>query len=161
MARFEEAIDYLLQNEGGKVENKLDPGGRTNFGICQKFYPAKDVFLLTRDEAGEWYRTHFWNISMDGIKGQRIATKLLDSQVNLGTGTANKMIQRIVGSTPDGILGLSTVGMINLATEDALLARFIYLIKLRYRDLESKNQNLIVFDRGWMARAEKLPDKNK
>ena len=62
---FEACLPLLLAHEGGFVEHPDDPGGATKFGITgrtlARFRGAKvtreAVMALTRDEAGEVYRT--------------------------------------------------------------------------------------------------------
>ena len=51
MTDFDLAINYVLENEGGVVDDPNDPGGLTNFGISQKQYPDLDIRDLTRDQA--------------------------------------------------------------------------------------------------------------
>ena len=53
---FPLALRIVLKNEGGKVDNPHDPGGRTNKGITNRVYrawkkdPTADVFNATDQE---------------------------------------------------------------------------------------------------------------
>lgn len=68
MPGFDEALPVTLANEGGKVDNPADPGGRTNQGVIQRNYdawrrsqglPTQDVYLMTDDERDAIYRTYW------------------------------------------------------------------------------------------------------
>ena len=58
---FTAAVKTLLEVEGGYVDHPSDPGGRTNWGISQRSYPALDIRTLTRGEAISIYRRDYWD----------------------------------------------------------------------------------------------------
>ena len=37
------ASDWILQTEGGYVNDPADPGGETKYGISKKAYPTVDI----------------------------------------------------------------------------------------------------------------------
>ena len=161
MAEFLAAIDYVLLNEGGFVNNPNDPGGATNFGIEQKEWPHGNVAAMTRDQAVAWYLSNYWNVApYSQIVSQQIATKVFDTHVNMGLGTAVKIAQQALGFTGsaiDGDLGPGTIAAINKADESALLPELINRIQQHYKLLEELNPKLATFNAGWMARAARLP----
>jgi lysozyme family protein len=161
MAQFLPAIQYTLVNEGGFSDNPNDPGGATNFGILQREMPGVDIRSITRDQAISFYLSNYWNKApYANINSQEVATKLFDTHVNLGLGSAVMIAQHALGFQPsdiDGNMGPMTVNAINAATPAPFLAAMISLITTHYKLLESKNPRLIAFDKGWMARANKLP----
>lgn len=70
MNDFERADQFTQQAEGGYVNNPLDPGGETNFGItvgtwqrwCKaKGLPVKPMRNLTRADVTPIYREWYWN----------------------------------------------------------------------------------------------------
>ena len=67
MADFEQAINFVLKNEGGLEENPNDPGGITNHGISLRFLKSikpdaseEDIRNLTVNQAKTIYYDHFW-----------------------------------------------------------------------------------------------------
>ncbi len=53
--KFEKAFEYVIQNEGGYVFDKNDPGGETKFGITKKSYHALNIRDLTLEDAKKIY----------------------------------------------------------------------------------------------------------
>lgn len=161
MSNFEPAIAYVLENEGGYVNNSKDPGGATNFGITQKSWLDVNIQTITKQDAIGWYLAHYWNTARWGaIENQQVCTKLLDTAVNCGTRTAIILAQHVLNfrnGDVDGDLGPKTIGAINRDDAAAFLQDFVSAIMLRYKLLEQHNSALIVFDKGWMNRAKKLP----
>lgn len=165
MASFEQAIEYVLENEGGDSNDAADHGGQTRFGITKKEAAAHGIEIskLTRDQAKEIYRRGYWRF--DGIESQRISTKLLDMAVNMGPGTAVRAVQRILGVQLDGAFGLLTERAINTATDsgtvaeptDLLLYKLACAACVRYADIVANDPSQVVFLRDWIGRAVKLP----
>ena len=110
---FEACLPLLLAHEGGFVEHPDDPGGATKFGITgrtlARFRGTKvtreAVMALTRDEAGEVYRTLYW----DKIGGDHLPAGIdyavFDAAVNSGVRQATLWLQRALGVTADGVIG--------------------------------------------------------
>jgi lysozyme family protein len=161
MAQFLPAVQYMLVNEGGFSDNPNDPGGATNFGILQRDMPGVNIRAITRDQAMSFYQSNYWNKApYTDINSQEVATKLFDMHVNLGLGAAVTIAQHALGfqsTDVDGNMGPMTVNAINAATPAPFLAAMINLITTHYKLLESRNPRLMAFDKGWMARANKLP----
>jgi lysozyme family protein len=161
MAQFLPAVQYLLVNEGGFVKNPNDPGGATNFGIEQRKMPDVNIRDITRDQAIAFYLPNYWNKALyANLKSQQVASKLFDMHVNLGLVPAVRIAQHALGfqdDNVDGDMGPMTVTAINAASPASFLSAVIGLLTTHYKLLEAANSRLIVFDRGWMARANKLP----
>lgn len=67
---FEQALAFVLQEEGGYVDDPHDPGGATNFGITQHTYdawrtkqglPLQSVQLISQDEVSTIYKEEYWD----------------------------------------------------------------------------------------------------
>lgn len=154
MADFSQAIDFVLQNEGGLSNDPLDAGGLTNFGISQRAYPDMDVKNLTRDGASAIYERDYWHYG--DIQSQRVATKLLDAAVNLGPVKAIRLMQLALGAieagpiVADGLFGSQTAEAINAADPDKLMDEYKARLAKYYCELNQPE-----FMLGWLRRAVK------
>lgn len=159
MAEFSKAIDFVLANEGGYVNNAADPGGETNFGISKRSYPFVDIRSLTREDAAGIYQRDFWKF--DAIESQRVATKLFDAGVNMGPTQAVRLVQLALGAieagpiVADGKLGPETIGQVNAADEDKLLDEFKARLAKFYCDEAVQGTGKSGFVLGWLRRAVK------
>jgi lysozyme family protein len=151
MSNFDEAIGFVLANEGGLSNDPSDPGGLTNFGISQKQYPALDIRNLTREDAVQIYQDDYWNKFQYGdITSQRIATKVFDAAVNMGPVRAVRLLQLAVNVQADGVLGVQTIAAVNAADESNLMDEFKAQLAKYYCDLGKPE-----FMLGWLRRAVK------
>lgn len=57
---FERALEFVLQWEGGYVNDPHDAGGETNFGISKRYHPDLDIRNLTKEQVAEIYRKEYW-----------------------------------------------------------------------------------------------------
>lgn len=161
MAQFEQAIGGLLEHEGGYVDDPQDSGGATNWGISTRWLKENgmgsvDVKSLTREEASELYKLHFW--SYTGVENQAVANKLLDMAVNLGIQTAHILLQNALnrlgkGLIVDGILGPKTLKAVNSVAAADLLRELRAEQALRYVRIVLANPTQAKFINGWIRRA--------
>jgi hypothetical protein len=102
------ALERVLKNEGGYVNNKDDLGGETNFGITKatalenkslwsQYGWDGNMRTMPLAFAKAVYRQRYW----DKVQGDRLhdihpllADHLFDFAVNAGTGNAVKHLQR-------------------------------------------------------------------
>ena len=173
MADFKSAIGYILENEGGYVNDPSDSGQETYAGISRKYYPNwagwqtidENKPLKTGQKLqdpnldaniNQFYKKNFWDGCLgDGIDSQALATYLFDFVVNANH-NAVKCIQRIVGVTVDGGFGNGTLHAVN-AYEGDLLGELHTARCEYYTDIAVGNN--AKFLNGWMARANGLYDK--
>jgi len=59
-ADFESAVAFVLEREGGYVNDPADPGGETKYGISKRKFPGEDIKNLTVEQAKELYYKHYW-----------------------------------------------------------------------------------------------------
>ena len=166
MANLFRALEYVLQWEGGYSNDPVDHGGETNYGITQitlnryiKSHPGTKVpdrvKKLSVKDAEEIYRAEYWKF--DKIIDQSIATKLFDMAVNMGVGTAVKMLQRILGVDVDGVFGQRTLDATNGDDHDILMLDLVNACIKRYEDIIKSDPTQERFRRGWMRRAKSMP----
>lgn len=58
---FETAVEEVLGEEGGYVNNPADPGGETQWGISKRAFPTVDIKNLSRTDAKALYKAHYWD----------------------------------------------------------------------------------------------------
>jgi|GEM_PF-992315 len=52
--------EWILETEGGYVNNPADPGGETKYGISKRSFPNIDIPKLTLDQALNIYYNTYW-----------------------------------------------------------------------------------------------------
>lgn len=155
---FEIAIEVVLEHEGGYSDHPLDHGGRTRFGICERYNPDVDIENLTRKEAIEIYWLRYWSGHRFDLLPAEIAIKIFDLAVNLGDRVAVGCLQRALRAchitvSIDGMIGPQTAGAATSALEDALLAGIRSEAAGEYRLRIARDPDQAVFEIGWLARA--------
>lgn len=122
MANFLEAHKIVMKNEGGYANDPDDRGGETYKGIARNMHPdwtgwilvdavkkmnpinlnaALENNLTLQSQVLSFYKTEFWNVFKgDRIVSQNVAESIYDSAVNMGVGTAVKLVQDTAFSLP-------------------------------------------------------------
>src|SRR3972149_365737 len=101
---WERAIEFILQWEGGYVNDPQDPGGETKYGVAKRSYPKEDIANLTIERAKEIAFEDFWkSVDIWGLPSD-IKIMLFDMAYNCGVVTAKKYLQKAVGVDPDGVI---------------------------------------------------------
>ena len=132
-----DAIDDIIRVEGGYVNDPVDKGGPTKYGITQKTLSQylgrqasiDDVKNLTKETAREIYERHYLTGPRINTLPSPIKEQILDIGVNSGPKTAIKMLQRVLNAagfgpvTVDGVIGPMT----RKVTETALQEMGPYL----------------------------------
>ncbi len=153
---FDSALKMILKSEGGFVNHKLDPGGRTNLGVTQRVWEEwvghpvdeKAMRALTPEVVGPMYKKKYW----DAVKADDLPDGLdylmFDFAVNAGPGRAIKTMQKAIGATPDGAIGPKTVAALKAANQSELVAKFSAEKEAFYRSLPT----FATFGKGWLRR---------
>ena len=119
MANFTEAIEIIILNEGGYVNNPNDKGGETYMGISRNTHPnaiiwkhvdkitvkyktAKTITKYLKQnkelthEIEAIYKSDYWSrFNLDKEKSQRLANQIFDSAVNCGVSATMTRINRV------------------------------------------------------------------
>lgn len=150
----DDAINLIISLEGGYVNDPADPGGETNFGISKRAHPTEDIAGLTVERAREIYRQSYWNPTAGRLHetAPNLAALVFDSAVNQGPRAAVQMLQGVVGTVQDGVIGPMTIA----ATQDAveqhgepeLLVQYATARALRYVDSRGWDR----YGKGWLRR---------
>jgi lysozyme family protein len=156
MSDFKIAVLKTLKNEGGYVNDSVDPGGATNFGIIQADMPGVDMKTITQDQAVQYYAQHYWKPLYSQIEDQTVADKLFDMGVLFGVGTAVKNLQQALTSgfsiAVDGGFGAETLSAVNQADGPSLLNAYKTLLVSHAFAIATAKPETRKFVAGWGRR---------
>ena len=157
---WDKSFDLVIVNEGGFVDNKLDPGGATNWGCTQAVWEryighqvtVDEMKALTKEDVKPLYKRNYW----DAIHGDAIPSGLdyclFDAAINSGVSRSSKWIQEIVGVFADGAIGNNTVAAIAQLNPVTAINEFC---DKRQAFLESL-KTFLVFGKGWTKRVQEV-----
>jgi lysozyme family protein len=153
LTRFDDIIKVVLKHEGGYVNDPVDPGGETNFGIAKRSHPDVDIKNLTEEGAIEIYYQDYWMKNRVPQVPDELKHIYFDMCVNQGKGRAVKILQQAANAKGanlkvDGGLGPKTISALNGVELDRVRA---YRIKY-YADLVTRKPDLEKFYFGWFRR---------
>jgi lysozyme family protein len=144
---FDQAFEYVLDIEGKYSNDPKDPGGETMFGICKRDHPSVDIKNLTIAGAKAVYKKEYWDVVRCDLLPSPMNVFVFDCAVNQGTGTAAKLLQRVLGVTADGKIGDGTIhAAIQSGAYEA--ARFMAARAVRYTTTDNADTYLT----GWINR---------
>lgn len=118
MHDLDEALEYLLEHEGGWSNHAADRGGATMYGVTQATYNAyckqkgrssKTVRGITKDEVREVYREMYWKAAGCDKLPWPISYITFDAAVNSGPKRAVGWTQSGLRLKPDGVVGPNTI----------------------------------------------------
>lgn len=154
---FEHALELVLVNEGGWSNNPKDPGGPTMKGVIQRVYDAyrdrhklrrQSVRFIKPPEIQAIYKAQYW----DAVRGDDLPPgvdyAVFDYAVNSGPVAAAKALQRALGVTPDGHIGLVTLETARRANPAATIVKLVDGRSDFLHRLKTWN----IFGRGWSNR---------
>ena len=185
MSQFEKAIREVLKNEGvglpnnptGYVNDPVDTGGMTNYGITYKTYarwagiqPHNVTENMMRNisygNAIRIYKELYWDkLRGDQIKKFAIAYALLDFSVNKGPHRVIPMVQEILGGVPIQreseariVMNKETLKKLNSLNDEQsrqFLSVFFDKIDDGYYSIVQNNSSQGKFLAGWLKRVNK------
>jgi lysozyme family protein len=164
---FAKALAVELTFEGGDDDDPIDPGGRTRNGITQRVYtawlrsqgrPNQDVFKMTPTERDAIYRKNYFDkVQFDDLP-PGVDLVIVDGAINSGVTQSIKWVQRALGLTADGVLGVVTMQRIQDHPDHDLLIRGI--LQRREAFLRAL-KTFYHFGKGWMSRVNQLLKKGQ
>jgi len=178
MAEFNLAFKKMLGHEGGYNNDPDDLGKETYKGISRanhknwqgwsqidKYkgnsdFPAiLDADARLQKEIEDFYRRNFWSpLNADQISNQAIAASIFDFSVNVGIVTGVRLIQSIVGTKADGLIGEQTLKRINTLDFGYVQAAFTLAKINHYKAIVKKHPTNKKYFYGWVIRALEFND---
>lgn len=171
-----DTITELIKREGGYSNDPKDAGGETKCGItvavARAFGYAGPMASMTQQVARDIYAQRYWHQPrFDDIDmvSELVAEELLDTGVNMGTGTAGKFLQRALNVlnqgdkvypniAVDGAVGNMTIAALKAmlaargkAGETVLVRMLNAQQSVRYIELAEANVSQESFEYGWQS----------
>lgn len=154
MSSWGVCFNWILNNEDGSRQYKTvpdaPPGAFAISGINSASYPEEfarinAIPLAERGVAVEqFYQSEFWNHWYAQLVSDDVAKRVLDAAVNMGPGTAVRLLQDAAGCEPDGAWGPNTVAAVNAAGE-GLVTLFKQTRLAHYQEIAKANPSLAHF----------------
>jgi lysozyme family protein len=172
MASFNTFMPLLSMLEGGYQKMPTDRGNYnslnqlvgTNHGISAPVYETwigrvpteNDMLNLPKTTAQAIYKKLYWDkLKAGSMNTQEVAHVIVDHGVNAGTGSAAKIVQRILNSefdknvAVDGAIGNQTLTAINSVNQVKLQSAIVIAREQYYKNLSSQYPEFI---QGWLNR---------
>lgn len=159
---YHDAMLIELKFEGGKDDDPVDPGGRTNQGVIQREFsawlrrkgqPNRDVFTMTDVERDAIYFENYGTKIRFNELPPGVDVVVLDGAINSGPAQSVKWLQRALGLSADGQMGnLTLQSLIDYPDHDALIGKIIAIREAFLRSLKT----FWHFGKGWISRTQQL-----
>lgn len=165
MSNYKEVIVRVIDKHEGRglSDHQADRGGMTYRGISRRWYPRwagwevidnDDHFNSNLDEMViQFYKTYYWDVlQLDDIYDPFVQEVLFGFGINVGHKTCAKKVQRIVGTSIDGIMGPITISAVNSMEYAKFIPHFLLEIMDLYHHIVTKDRTQRVFIIGWLGR---------
>ena len=158
-SNFERCLELVLKSEGGYINHKDDPGGRTNLGVTQAVWEEwvghpvseNDMKALTAEKVAPMYEMKYWRTSYCEKLPVGVSLLVFSMAVNSGSGRAVKLLQRTLGLVEDGVIGAKTMAKIQECSPTDLVEKYSKTRQAFYEGLKT----FPIFGKGWLNRVEK------
>jgi len=153
---FQNAVTHLFGVEGGYVNDPVDRGGETKYGITKRTYPYLDIASLTLEKATEIYHQDYWLKYHCHELPPALGVFLFDSLVNHRPKTAVRLLQMTLRVTTDGYIGPKTIAAASVVAGYSTYPEIIALALARradlYHDIITGDSSQARFALGWFKR---------
>lgn len=167
---FNWAFNYLMQDEGGFVNDKDDSGGPTKFGITQETYESyvgrkvsiSEIENMTIDMAKKIYLVKYWMpLGCEKIMNLGVCTVLFNSGTLYGVFKATIFAQNALNKfgmklKVDGVFGDKTIDALNSIDPTDFIDEYHMQIMARIDEVCEKNPKNEKYRKGWTKRADRL-----
>lgn len=148
-----ECINGTNRKKCGTSGGKLDRGGNTKFGISQRSYPNLDIDSIDLKTAEQIYYNDYWIKSKCDKVNYLIGGFLFDTSCTSGISASSKILQRSVGTEPDGIIGKITLEIVNKLDFNVVLSKMVLERCKLHENIIKNNKSQEIYLKGWNNRA--------
>jgi lysozyme family protein len=127
------------QKGTGYVNDPVDPGGETKFGVAKNANPSLDIKAMTWEDAKAVYFNKYWLTA-----------------INHGPKKAGMFLQKAVQATPDGNVGPNTLAKVSAIDEIQICNTICDLRAQFYNDIVSAKPTQVKYLKGWLRRVEEM-----
>jgi lysozyme family protein len=163
---FLDSMKFIFEHENvmsrGKVVSEhdpRDPGGTTKYGIDQRGHKGVDVENLTQEQATAIYWQEWLDCKADRLP-YPLSLAYFDACVNSGAHQGAVLLQRVVGTKDDGIIGPATIEAATKACTLKPIAEVAIALcnakELFYKDLCKQKTQFNYAKDGWINRVSDL-----
>jgi len=168
---WKQAFEQMLASEGGFTDDERDKGnklpdgrkGSTMLGVTQFNWENhighqvthEQMRKLTADDVEPLYKKKYWDVVRADELPSGIDYLIFDMGVNAGPGRSIKLLQAVVGVTPDGGLGPISMAAVLAADPVELIEKFSQAKEEFYRGLD----DFPVHGKGWLNRVASVKVK--
>lgn len=164
MADVSTAIDYVLKFEDSTLSGVIttDAGGRTRFGIAERFHPelTNCLFFSSMGSVaalqiarGIYAQEYADPLCIEEITDQDVANKLLSLGINLGVTEASKMLQLTLRVNGDGRIGPLTLHMLDSMRPAEVIESLDDQAIAFYHSIVESDPSKQRYLEGWLRRA--------
>lgn len=155
-SNWPQSLAWVRLDEGGNDDDPVDPGGRTSRGITQREYDAwndsrqqarSDVWRAQDVEIDAIYKAQYW-MPMCPSFPAGIDYLFFDMNVNMGFHEAAVLLQKGLGVTADGHIGVVTMQAIRECSPGKTIDALTNYKSSFYHQLRTWWK----FGKGWTAR---------
>jgi lysozyme family protein len=144
----------------GYVNDPIDTGGETKFGVASNPNPDLDITNLDWEAAKRVYYRRYWlaaNCDDISLIHPQLAVLHFDGAVNHGVGRASKFLQRAVGATPvDGDIGPATLKAVKAMDAVTACNKVCDAREEFYRAIVANKPSQSRFLKGWLRRITEM-----
>lgn len=167
---FADALAWIMEIEGGYVDDPDDAGGKTKHGISDAGDGRVDgmadldgdgvgdvrIVDLTPGHSAVAYRQRYWQPCRCDELPRLLAIATFDCAVNSGVRTAIVLLQQALRVTADGLIGPRTLVAARTSQSEAVLLDLLGRRALFYHDITLADSRRAKFLRGWFNRLFRL-----
>jgi lysozyme family protein len=164
---FANSLREVTQYEGTAFSNRPDDrGGPTRYGVVQATYdtyrrawgqPTQSVEYISWPEVSAIYKDGFWDACRCDDLPAGVDFAVFQAAVNIGTGTAARLLQGVLGVTQDGSIGSGTLGAVQGWKAQDLSQAFLSAVQDYYTRIAANHPNDPQYQdnvRGWLNRVD-------